>query len=367
MPRRRLPIGIQTFREIRGQDCYYVDKTPYIRRLLDRGKHYFLSRPRRFGKSLFLDTCKELFEGNEPLFEGLDIHEHWDWSARHPVVRLDFSSSNIRTPEDVRTEVAAQLSVMENQVEIPPRDDDPSFRFGRLIEALHERSGRRVAVLVDEYEKPILDNLDTPETARAIRDYLFGFYATTKSSDADIHFSLFTGVHKFPLAGPFSGLNNLIDITLDPRYSAICGYTDSDLDAVFAPELPGLDRDEIRDWYNGYNWLGEEKVYHPFDMLMLFDKREFGAERFETDAPAFLVETLTGLGFRSTDADDMLSSQDLLSLLDVEDMTTEALLFQAGYITITKDRNLGGNLFCYMGYPNRAARFRLDRALRGRN
>ena len=365
MTRRRLPIGIRTFRDIREGNYYYVDKTAYVRDLVDGPKHLFLTRPPRFGKSLLLDTCKELFEGNEPLFEGLDIHEHWDWSARHPVVRLDFSSAKARTLEDVRTEVAAQLSVMEDEAEVTPRHDEPSFRFERLLEALHERTGRRAAVLVDEYEKPILDTLDTPETARAIRDYLFGFYATTKSSDADVHFSLFTGVHKFPLAGPFSGLNNLSDITLDPPCSALCGYTEADLDTVFAPELPGLDRDEIRDWYNGYSWLGEEKVYHPFDVLMLFGKREFGAERFETDAPAFLFETLTGGGFRSSDAEDLLSSQDRISLLDVDNMTPEALLFQAGYITITRERNLGVDRFCYMGYPNRAARCRLERALRG--
>ena len=366
MPRRRLPIGIQTFRQIREQDCYYADKTPYIQGLVDEGKHYFLSRPRRFGKSLFLDTCKELFEGNEPLFEGLHIHEHWDWSARHPVVRLNFSSGDYghyQGPEDLRTELAAQLQVMEDQAEITPGSNDPSFRFGRLLEELHERTGRRVAVLVDEYEKPILDNLDTPETARAIRDYLFGFYAAIKSSDADIQFSLLTGVHKFPLAGPFSGLNNLIDITLDPRYSAICGYTDSDLDSVFAPELPGLDRDEIRDWYSGYNWRGEEKVCNPFDILRLLDKREFGAWQFETDTPSFLVETLTRREIHSADLGEMLGSPSLLSTFDVEDMTAEALLFQAGYITITEERNRGHALFFHLGCPNRAARKRLDMAL----
>ena len=365
MPRRKLPIGIQTFRKIRGQDCYYVDKTAYIRRLVDEGTHYFLSRPRRFGKSLFLDTCKELFEGNEPLFEGLHIHEHWDWTARHPVVRLDFSSGNYghwQGPEDVRTELAAKLSAMEDEAEITPDSTTPSFRFGRLLEELHERTGRRVAVLVDEYEKPVLDNLDTPETARAIRDHLFGFYATIKSSDADICFSLVTGVHKFPLAGPFSGLNNLIDISLDPRCSAICGFTDSDLDAVFAPELPGLDRDEIRAWHDGYNWCGDEKVCNPFDILRLFDKREFDARQFETDTPAFLLEALRGV--RAADLEDMMASpSDLLSAFDVEHMAPQALLFQAGYITITEERNYGHNQFFRLGCPNRAARQRLDRAL----
>ncbi len=309
MPRRRLPIGIQTFREIREQDCYYVDKTAYIRRLLDGGKHYFLSRPRRFGKSLFLDTCKELFEGNEPLFEGLDIHEHWDWSARHPVVRLDFSSGNYQAPEDVRTEVAAQLSVMEDEAEVTPRDNDPSLRFRHLVKELHERTGRRVAVLVDEYDKPILDRLDAPEVARANRDFLRSLYSTVKFSDAHIRFSFLTGVHKFPMAGPFSGLNNLIDLTLDPEFSAICGYTEADLDTVFAPELPGLDRDEIRLWYNGYSWLGEDKVYNPFAILLLFRNRLFGAWWFETGTPAFLVETLFKRRVSSLALDDMVGQQ----------------------------------------------------------
>ena len=177
MSKRRLPIGIQTFRKIREEDCYYVDKTAYIRRLLDEGTHYFLSRPRRFGKSLFLDTLKELFEGNEALFEGLHIHDHWDWSVRHPVVRLDFSSGIYQGPDDLQKEVAAQLNVLEDEAEIVPRDEEPaSARFHGLMQVLHERSGQRVAVLIDEYDKPILDALDTPEVACAYRDFaaLFG-------------------------------------------------------------------------------------------------------------------------------------------------------------------------------------------------
>ena len=239
MPRRRLPIGIQTFRKIREEDCYYVDKTAYIHRLLDEGTHYFLSRPRRFGKSLFLDTCKELFEGNEPLFEGLDIHDKWDWSIRYPVLRLDFSGGHYRGPEDLRNEVAAQLKVLEDQARVSPDESEPSIRFRRLVRELHERTGQRVVVLVDEYDKPILDALDTPEVARANRDYLQGLYSTVKFSDAYIRFSFLTGVSKFSKVSLFSGLNNLIDITLDPRFSAICGYTEADLDTVFAPELRG--------------------------------------------------------------------------------------------------------------------------------
>ena len=363
MPRRRLPIGIQTFRKIREEDCYYVDKTAYIRRLLDEGTHYFLSRPRRFGKSLFLDTCKELFEGNEPLFKGLDIHDQWDWSVRYPVLRLDFSSGNYRGPDDLRKEVTAQLNALEDEAEIIPRDDGASPRFRHLMKALHERSGRRVAVLVDEYDKPILDALDVPEVARANRDFLRGLYSTVKFADAHLRFTFLTGVSKFSKVSLFSGLNNLKDITLDPRYSAICGYTEADLDAVFAPELPDLDRDEIRDWYNGYSWLGAENVYNPFDILLLFDSREFKAHWFETGTPAFLVETLFQRQVSSLALDNLAGSSDLLSAFDVDDMATEALLFQTGYLTITGKENLGGEPLYRLGYPNREVRQSLNRSL----
>ena len=364
MPRRRLPIGIQTFRKLREDDCYYVDKTAFIRRLLDEGTHFFLSRPRRFGKSLFLDTCKELFEGSEALFEGLHIHEHWDWSVRHPVLRLSFGSGTYQGPDDLRKEVGAQLTALEEEAEVIPRDDDTApARFRRLTKALHERTGQRAAVLIDEYDKPILDALETPEVARANRDFLRGLYATIKDSDAHIRFSFLTGVSKFSKVSLFSGLNNLIDITLDPEYSAICGYTESDLDSVFAPELPGLDRDEIRDWYNGYSWLGQEKVYNPFDILLLFRKRTFGAWWFETGTPAFLVETLFKRRVSSLSLDSMLSSSDLLSTFDVDDIATEALLFQTGYLTIAEEENLGGEPLYQLGYPNREVRQSLNRSL----
>ena len=159
-----------------------------------------------------------------------------------------------------------------------------------MIRALQRQAGQPVVVLVDEYDKPILDALETPEMARANRDYLRGLYAAIKSSDAHIRFTFLTGVSKFSKVSLFSGLNNLKDITLDPRYSGICGYSDADLDTVFAPELPGLDRDRIREWYNGYGWLGEERVYNPYDILLLFDSRRFDAWWFETGTPTFLVQ-----------------------------------------------------------------------------
>ena len=364
MNKRRLPIGIQTFREVREEDCYYVDKTAYISRLLSEGKHYFLSRPRRFGKSLFLDTLKELFEGNEPLFAGLAIHDRWDWSVRHPVLRLDFSSGTYQEPDGLRKEVAAQLNALEAEAEIIPLDDDTApARFRHLMKVLHERSGQRVAVLVDEYDKPILDALEVPEVARANRDFLRGLYSTVKFADAHIRFTFITGVSKFSKVSLFSGLNNLKDITLDVRYSALCGYTEADLDTVFAPELPGLDRDQIRDWYNGYSWRGDEQVYNPFDILLLFDSREFKAYWFETGTPKFLVETLFKHRVSSLALGELIGSDELLSTFDVDDIATEALLFQTGYLTITDEEDLGGKLVYRLGYPNREVRQSFNESL----
>ena len=343
-----------------------MDKTAYARRLVDEGKHYFLSRPRRFGKSLFLDTLKELFEGRDPLFEGLDIHDKWDWSIRHPVLRLSFGSGNFKESGYLHTNLMAQLAAIERRAGVGSAHTSAPERFGDLIEALHERAGWRTVVLVDEYDKPILDALEEPETACANRDYLRGLYATIKDRDAHIKLTFLTGVSKFSKVSLFSGLNNLLDITLDPSYSSICGYTDADLDTVFAPKLPGLDRDEIRRWYNGYGWLGEEKVYNPFDILLLFRHRRFGAWWFETGTPTFLIETLLARGIGSLELENMLGSDVLLSAFDVEHIATEALLFQTGYLTIRQAEWRGGKMAYRLGYPNQEVRQSLSESVLGR-
>ena len=363
MTRRKLPIGIQTFRELRERGCYYVDKTAYIARLVDEGKHYFLSRPRRFGKSLFLDTVKEAFEGNRALFEGLAVDDAWDWSVRHPVLRLSFGGGQFREPGRLHTNVMAQLDAVERETGVKSGYDTAAERFGDLLRALHRHTGHRVVVLVDEYDKPILDALDLAEAARANRDFLRGFYGVIKDSDAHVRFTFLTGVSRFSKVSLFSGLNNLTDITLEPDYSAVCGYTDRDLDTVFAPELAGLDREAIRDWYNGYSWLGAERVYNPFDILLLFRRRKFDAYWFESGTPTFLVETLFERRVSSPALEEMAGGSDLLSAFDVDDMATEALLFQTGYLTITGTEDLGGKILYRLGYPNREVRQSLNESL----
>ncbi|WP_287601647.1 ATP-binding protein [Thiothrix sp.] len=349
--RKQLPIGIQTFSEIREKDHYYVDKTALILNLIEGGKHYFLSRPRRFGKSLLLDTIKEVFEGNERLFQGLAIHDQWDWAVKYPVLRFSFGSGNFRQADYLPQNLMAQLDRLEDQFQFRSDYTTCPERFQSLLLHAQQQTGKPVVVLIDEYDKPILDALEYPEVAKANRDFLRGFYGTIKDFDAHIRFSFLTGVSKFSKVSLFSGLNNLKDITLDKRYGTICGYTDADIDTVFAAELPGLDRQEIREWYNGYNWLGEG-VYNPFDILQLFDERLFKSYWFETGTPTFLVEQLLKRQVPTLKLDSLLSSSEMLSSFDVGDITNEALLFQTGYLTIKTYRRVGGQDYYTLGYPN---------------
>lgn len=363
MHRRKLPIGLQTLREIREEGHYYVDKTGLAYQLISEGKFYFLSRPRRFGKSLFLDTLAELFEGNEPLFRGLAVHGLWDWQRRFPVIRINFADGVIQNRQGLDTRINDLLQVNAQQlgVGVLTAEDIPG-RFAELIRHTQRVHGQRVVVLIDEYDKPILDNLTAPECARELRDGLRNLYSVIKGQDAYIRFAMLTGVSKFSKVSLFSGLNNLNDITLDSRYSAICGYTDYDVDTVFAAELPGLNREEIRQWYNGYNWTGTS-VYNPFDLLLLFQKREFRNYWFETGTPSFLIDLLTQRRAFTPNLERVMALESLLSSFDVENMPIEALMFQAGYLTIEQIRRLPGQLHLTLRYPNLEVRSSLNSAL----
>ena len=351
MHRRKLPIGIQTFAKIREDDHYYVDKTGFIRQLIDEGSHFFLSRPRRFGKSLLLDTLGELFAGNEPLFRGLAIHPDWDWSIRYPVIRLSFGGGVLHSRAALDDKVREQLRINQAALGVVCSETGIDRCFAEMIRLAHTATGQRVVVLVDEYDKPILDNLTDPDSARTMRDGLRNLYSVIKDNDAHIRFAFLTGVSKFSKVSIFSGLNNLRDITVSADYSALCGYTEQDVDSVFAPELAGLDRDAIRHWYNGYNWTGAA-VYNPFDLLLLFQEREFRTWWFETGTPTFLVDLLTERGFFTPTLARLRADEALLSAFDVDHLGTEALLWQTGYLTFTGSRRIGARLEYTLGYPN---------------
>ena len=214
-----------------------------------------MSRPRRFGKSLFLDTLKELFAGNQALFKGLAAETQWDWAKKYPVLRISFGGGVLGSVGDLNQSMHQQLTTLEQQFGMQAQFPDHRSRFKALIAHAATTHGQRTVILVDEYDKPILDRIESPAIAKEIREVLEDLYSVIKDSDEHIKFAFLTGVSKFSKVSLFSGLNNLTDITLDKTYSDICGYTDADVDRVFAPELPGLDRELIRQWYNGYNWL----------------------------------------------------------------------------------------------------------------
>ena len=351
LSRKKLPIGIQTFAKLRDDGHYYVDKTGYAVELAQSGNCYFLSRPRRFGKSLFLDTLKQMFEGKRSLFHGLAADERWDWSRTHPVIRISLGGGVLKNRAALDERLGELLQDNQDRLGLSCTHTSLSGRFSQLIAQAHAQTGQTAVVLVDEYDKPILDNITDSAVALDMREGLKDIYSVLKDADEHLRFVFITGVSKFSKVSLFSGLNHLKDITLDSRYSAICGYTDADVDTVFAPELPGLDREEIRRWYNGYNWLGEG-VYNPFDMLLLFDRREFKPYWFETGTPTFLVKLLAKAETFTPDIGRLVATETLLSTFDVDNIPPEALMFQAGYLTIDHVWRIPGRMEVTLKYPN---------------
>ena len=363
--RAALPTGIQTFAEIRAGGYRYVDKTPFALLAARDDKHLFLSRPRRFGKSLFVDTLKELYEGRERLFRGLAAHGRWDWSARRPVLRLSFARGDYLESGLLHDITMAQLNAKARVAEADiPHNRAPNFLYC-LIEELHRRSGRRVVVLVDEYDKPILDALGDGRAADANRRFLRGLYGAVKDCDAHIEKSFVTGIAKFAKASLFSTANQFTDVSLDPRYNAVCGFTDAELDATFARELPGLDRDELRRCYDGYAWGdAEETVCNPYEMLRVLGSREIESHWFETGTPDHLAQLVAERGLAAVGGlDGSWVDRERLSDFDVGAADPAALLFQSGYLTIRERRRAGMSSAYRMEYPNEEVRENLGRLL----
>ncbi len=358
----KLPIGIQTFRKLREGGYCYADKTPLIERLAREGQMYFLARPRRFGKSLLVTTLADAFAGHRDLFTGLYLETHWDWERRHPVLRLDFGEGILSTTALLDATVALQLAECAQAYGVTLTQEPIHLRLHELIHALHARTSERAVVLVDEYDKPILDHLDRPEVALELREGLRNLYSVLKSQDAHLRFVLLTGVSKFSKVSLFSGLNNLKDITLDGRFATLCGYTQGELESAFADHLAGVDLAEVKQWYNGYNFLGEP-VYNPFDVLLYLDSREFRPWWFETGTPTFLINLLQTRRYNIPDLENLEAGEELLGTFDVDRIEPEALLFQTGYLTI-RERYQRSGLYRYrLRYPNFEVRASLPTAI----
>ncbi len=354
---RTLPIGISTFQKIREEGHIYVDKTIYIEKLLAEGDYYFLSRPRRFGKSLLVDTIRELYEGNEPLFKGLHIHSSWDWETQHPVLSFSFARGGIQSAEQLHGRIQELLQAANQRLDLncEASHDNGKF-FSDILEAAQKTHGQKVVVLIDEYDKPLLDNITNTEIATKIRNTLGAFYSTIKAQDANIKFAFLTGVSKFSKVSIFSGLNNLRDITLSPSYSAMCGYTQQELEENFTQHLEGADLEEVRAWYNGYSWEGE-KVYNPAAILaFLQEEQQFASYWFETATPGFLIELLKQRYYHIPDFENLRVPRETLGQFEVDHLDIAAILFQTGYLTISNVERRFGKPIYTLQFPNKEVR-----------
>ena len=335
--KKQFPIGIQNFAELRQGNYYYVDKTAKIIELINTSKYIFLSRPRRFGKSLTIDTIAQLFAGNKELFTGLYAEQQWQWDTQYPVLRISFGGGASSENNKVGDVISDTLQFLEEKWEITNVKATHSGRLKTIIEHCHKVTGNKVVILVDEYDKPILDNLSDSPKAISIRNELRDFYGVIKDSDAHIHFAMLTGVSKFSKINLFSGLNNLYDVTLDERFSALCGYTQTELESVFAPELEQVDLEELKKWYNGYNWTGEA-VYNPFDVLLFLSNPQKLYKNYwiETGNATFLMDKLLNENTHIHQLIGRLIDSQNLSQFEISDISIIALLFQTGYLTIDK-------------------------------
>ena len=358
---KKLPIGIQTFSKIIDENCYYVDKTQIALKLIQSGSFYFLSRPRRFGKSLFLDTLSEIFLGNKELFKGLYIYDKYDFKP-HPVIRISFGSGDYSLNEHQIFDEFKKI-VKRNERELKVKcDENDNYKscFEDLIYRAYKKYNEKVVILIDEYDKPILDNITNQEKAKTSRDILKNFYGVIKDSDRYIRFVFITGVSKFSKLNLFSGLNNLEDITINREYAEICGYSHRDLETVFKERLEGVDLETVRRWYNGYNYFGD-KLYNPFDILLFISNRhEFRNYWWGTGNPSFLIDKLKEENYYIPELEHSFVSEEGLEAFDVDYIDIKALLWQTGYLTFEKYFYENERRYYKLKVPNLEIQFSLN-------
>ena len=336
MKLKKLPIGIQTFSNIIEDDYIYIDKTKEALELVEDYKYTFLSRPRRFGKSLFLDTLHNIFEGKKELFEGLYIYDKWDFETTYPVIKISWDG-NLQTTDNL--ERAARRSFNKNQKRLGivcEDNENLSICFDELIQKAYEKYNQRVVILIDEYDRPILDTIDNLEQSKLNREFIKGMYSVMKGADAYIKFVFLTGVSKFSKASIFSGLNMLEDISLTPKFGNICGYTQYNIENEFSTYLDGVDLVKLKSWYNGYNFLKDD-VYNPFDLLK-FIKNDYRFKNywFSSGTPTFLMKLIEKNNYFLPKLSNLVVGEELLNSFDIENINLEIILYQAGYLTIDK-------------------------------
>jgi Predicted AAA-ATPase/PD-(D/E)XK nuclease superfamily len=358
---KELPTGVHDFRLLREHDFLYVDKTESLFEIASKGFFYFLSRPRRFGKSLFLSTLKELFSGSKELFKGLWIEDKWDWEKKHPVLHFSFAKSEYQKHGlekalfDVLKDYAAEFQITLS------KEDGYKRQFANLIKEIYEKAGK-VVILIDEYDKPIIDFLDDKVRAKENREILKEFYIVLKDSQQYLQFVFITGISRFTKVSIFSALNHLDDISMDWRYATLLGYTQQELESNFEHHLENVTKrlqcdvptllEGLKKWYNGYSWDGETRVYNPFSILKFLGEQEFKGYWFATGTPEFVADLAREQQF--IDMEDFEARLTGFDSYDIENLNVQALLFQTGYLTIKQyDRSRQRYT---LGYPNEEVR-----------
>lgn len=353
--KRIYPIGEQHFKKIREGNMVYVDKTRLIHELVNTGGYYFLSRPRRFGKSLLLSTIKELFQCRREYFEGLWIADHWNWEKRHPVIHLRLSKTEYKKL-GLYAALNKELDEVASELGLVLKESDLKSKFWELIKTA--ASEANVVILIDEYDKPIIDYLDDMAKVDENRDIFKSFYSVLKDAGEYIRLLLITGVSRFSKVSIFSDLNNLEDISIGRNFSSLVGITQEELEANFQQELSqyplefGLEAghflEEVKTWYNGYSWGGKDTLYNPFSLLSFMKQREFRNYWFATGSPSFLINGIRAKG--EYDFERVNSTENLLASFDPGNMLSIPLLFQTGYLTL-KGYNTITRTY-QLGYPN---------------
>ena len=358
---KRLPIGEQDFAGLVEFNAIYADKTELIYNLSNLSKYVFLSRPRRFGKSLLISTLQYLFEGKKELFKGLWIEDKIDWKPA-PVIRIDFTSrSFFRRPLSLAINEMLDDNAEKYGVELTGEDN--KNRFAELIKKLHEKTRERVVLLVDEYDKPIIEYINEPEHAEENRMILRNFYGAIKACSDMLRFVFIAGISRFSKLSIFSELNNLVDISMNRNFAAICGFTKEDLDKYFseykdaACEELGLSRAELDEkisfWYDGYKFDGRTHIYNPFSILNFFAAKEFKNFWFESGLPKLLVDFIYKNGVNVKALDNITLSETSLNNFDVMKIDLAALMFQTGYLTIVEKNEFDQYV---LDYPNEEVR-----------
>jgi hypothetical protein len=365
----KYPLGIQTFSKIIENKLLYVDKTAIIYDLLEQGSMYFLSRPRRFGKSLLISTLEALFSGRKALFDGLYIADTPYDFVTYPVIKMEFSKVQVQQPQDLQKYILSVIARYATQYDISLNEQSHEIRFDELVRKLHEKTGKAVVLLIDEYDKPILDNLNE-DRLKAIKAAINAFYSVVKSLDEHLQFVFITGVTKFAKVSVSSGMNNLTDISMDKHYAALCGITQQELQSNFAPAIAQLAEVEgstqtalmakIKYWYNGYRFhQNAPTLYNPYSLLSLFRAQEFDYYWFTSATPTFLIELIKTNQFDLGSISNFEVDRLFFATIEPERMKPEPVLLQTGYLSIA-DYSDG---WYRLDLPNHEVKYAFNRAI----